>query len=712
VIKPKYIHTNILAKGFPECTCLMQHLHETAVLASFFATKYNLSPFVAYVAACLHDIGKISPIFQKRLWEKIFDPPYRHEIGSIFFLSLLPKEIRDDVLEAIIAHHKSINISIREKDLGFNGRGILDLVENYDEENFKNHIEDFDSWKNIAIDILKALNIPLVKDSITIKEAKENYLYAIKKAKNYEVGISKWRGLLNTADHLSSALIEDVYYHLPFINTIPNLSYYHNRQLSDLYPLSKISVQDLKKHTIVVAPTGAGKTDFLLKRCTGRVMYTLPFQASINAMYKRIKSDIQMHNPFGNIGVQHASSMVVVENNNVYEKVIQNKAGHSLKVLTPQQMIAVTLGTKGYESIALDLMNCDVILDEIHVYSGEMQRILFKLVEVLKYLNCRIHIGTATLPTVLYKQLLSILGDVDTYEVKLSNAELDSFNRHIIKKLDQQHLPVDMIKEHIKNGEKILVVANTVKQAQAWFEQIDADEQLKDVNKMLIHSKFKRGDRNELESLLLSDKFNKSDKPCIVVSTQVIEVSLDISFDFMVTQLAPIDSLIQRFGRIHRIRNEYTINKFKYIVVLGVPETKGAALPYDLSILKKTWDCLEDNCILEEKTLQEKIDYVYPNVQQLGQDEMWCIFKNGIFQQKKCFNYSKSTLLAKLEIESAIGVLDNDLGAYKKTNKTEQTAFEIPIHINVARKLSQDEDGNKPFIIPNKFYSKKLGLKL
>lgn len=92
------------------------------------------------------------------------------------------------------------------------------------------------------------------------------------------------------ADHYASALSEKTETNLEKLFVKPNLTFY-NRE-NDLYPLSLISTVDSRLHTIVTAPTGAGKTDFLLRRCKGRVFYTLPFQASINAMYDRIKSDI------------------------------------------------------------------------------------------------------------------------------------------------------------------------------------------------------------------------------------------------------------------------------------------------------------------------------------------------------------------------------------------------------------------------------------
>lgn len=64
------------------------------------------------------------------------------------------------------------------------------------------------------------------------------------------------------------------------------------------------------------------------------------------------------------------------------------------------------------------------------------------------------------------------------------------------------------------------------------------------IDKMLIHSRYKRKDRARLEDELKKEFNVMDDEPCVVVSTQVVEVSLDISFDVMITECAPIDALI------------------------------------------------------------------------------------------------------------------------------------------------------------------------
>lgn len=193
-------------------------------------------------------------------------------------------------------------------------------------------------------------------------------------------------------------------------------------------------------------------------------------------------------------------------------------------------------------------------------------------------------------------------GNENTYEVYFEKSILDSFNRHLIFKINQDETDA-IIQKAVENNEKILVVYNTIKEAQEKFKKIEA--QYPDIPKMLIHSRFRRKDRFKLEEEL-QKTYNNMNTACIVVSTQVVEVSLDISFDRMITQSAPIDSLIQRFGRVNRKRNSDTIGKYKPIYVI-TPE--GNLLPYKAEIIERSFDVLPDNGeLLKEVELQNIIN--------------------------------------------------------------------------------------------------------
>lgn len=662
---------------------------------------------ISRYGAILHDIGKANPIFQKRLVEKrdITEAPYRHELASLCFLPLFPKKMHTSLIDMVVAHHRSIKKDGREQ-------GILDLEERFEEEQrggklFEIHARKLDEWQEGALKILEWFEIKTRK--IGHGEVFDAFYDAVEHCRKKPRGWSKWKGIMIAADHFASSLNDSVYEAIAKAFRTPNLSFYHNEdRKSTLYPLSHIPVNNPKPHTLVTAPTGAGKTDFLLRRCKGRVFYTLPFQASINAMYERIKEEI--NDPVSDIRLLHASSRLIIRKGNYEERALQDKAGASLKILTPYQLASIAFGTRGYESIMIDVQECDVILDEIHTYTNLSRAIVLKVIEVLKYLGCRIHIGTATMPTSLKKEVLQLLGKENTYEVQLTPEQLDKFNRHTIHKITDFKAAIPALKKALDNKEKVLLVCNRVARSQELYSQLD--EIVGEVPKMLIHSRYKRKDRAELEDRLKRD-FNEFNGPCIVVSTQVVEVSLDINFDLMITEAAPIDSLIQRFGRINRKRTKENIGKTKPVYVLAPPEGKKDALPYDLEAIQKSYEVLSDGQVLQERKIQHLIDQVYDDIS-TKQIDLLAIFKEGQFLLKELRHRQKSVLIDQMEIETVSAVQYEDWEKkYKTASADERHQLEIPVSYKSIgfRNLEQEKKiGSRPFIIPDKAYDPELGM--
>ena len=166
-----------------------------------------------------------------------------------------------------------------------------------------------------------------------------------------------------------------------------------------------------------------------------------------------------------------------------------------------------------------------------------------------------------------------------------------------------------MIRQAINDKQKVLIVCNQVKRAQQTFNEIS--QQYPDVKKMLIHSRYKRSDRAKCEQDLRQEFNTLCNEPCIVVATQVVEVSLDISFDVMITECAPIDALIQRFGRINRKRTNQTIGHYKPVYVLAPPDSETQALPYSIDVLQRTFSVLpDDGNLMKETEVQQMIDQV------------------------------------------------------------------------------------------------------
>lgn len=652
---------HIKAKGKPDFTPLHIHLQHVVKAVEKIADALEFDKDMARKGAILHDIGKASPIFQQRLRldnrRKESDKVFRHELASLFFLSLFDITIHPQLIEMVISHHKSV-----EKDSG--NKGILDLEENMDNV-FAIHSDEWEKWSKDALRILEAFGIKV--HDISLQEAEKNYYEAFEYAESNikRQGYSEWKGLLMAADHFASAMINETEAQLEKLFRVPNLSFF-NRQ-HELYPLSLLDANSGKKHTLVVASTGAGKTDFLFRRCKNRVFYTLPFQASINAMYQRVAQQLKPTNPYLDIRVLHSASRVLFKNGQTEEKALQGLIGSSIKILTPHQIAAIIFGTRAFEATILDLKDNDVILDEIHTYTEISRAIVLKMVEVLNGLGCRLHIGTATMPTDLYDKILNILGKENVFEVSLPKAELDKFDRHTVHKLNNWEDTNDILDDAIGKKNKILIICNRVKSAQKHYEHLE--NKYPDIPMLLIHSRFKRDDRNQKEKQLIgldedgepTREFNTSKEACIVVATQVVEVSLDISFDIMITETAPLDSLIQRFGRVNRKRTKETIGHHKPVYLIPPPDEKNEALPYDLSILKASFEVLPDDEILHERDLQEKIDAVFPEVNVLDIETHSIFKKDGSMVIDFLTHRPRSYLLELLEIDSVSCITDEDI---------------------------------------------------
>lgn len=690
----------ILAKSVQQGgQTLLQHLSDVSDAIYVIAKHVGKDVALARKGAILHDIGKVSPLFQQTLtadFDRRTLPPnfiFRHEIASLFFLSLLKDEEKSAVIEMIVAHHKSLEDA--------KGRGFLDLYDNM-EDCFASHSLGFETWSVDALHILEDLGIPT--HPISIEEAKANYEEAIAYCEQIDVGVSDWKGILMAADHLASAMedepIENI---LSKLFIVPDLSFY-NRQ-HPLYPLSNISVSDNRPHTLVTAPTGAGKTDFLLRRCKGRVFYILPFQASINAMYERIRQNLSDTDAV--VSLLHSTSILKLEDGDLEEAILQKHLGASIKILTPHQLTGLVFGIKGYEALKIDLQGSDVILDEIHTYSNTMQSIVLRIVEILNHIGCRLHIGSATMPTSLYQQILQILGgETNVYEVKLGAEVLQSFNRHIVYKVREYDETAEIRQRCVSEHRKLLIVCNRVKRAQQLYFELT--EIYPNVPILLIHSRFKRTQRQQLE-MQLKDQYNNMTDACIVVATQVVEVSLDISFDVMITECAPLDALIQRFGRINRKRTFDTIGTLKPVYVLAPPDNRKEALPYDIDVLRRSYEVLPDGEVLEETKVQSMLDKVYPAVEVGNIDYSGVAFMDGEWCLKKLYHRAKSALLEVLDIDSVVCVTETDAAEYWKSKRAQKLMFEIPAGFSsIAYRNLRQENGI--YIIPDNAYNEDIGL--
>jgi CRISPR-associated endonuclease/helicase Cas3 len=117
---------------------------------------------------------------------------------------------------------------------------------------------------------------------------------------------------------------------------------------------------------------------------------------------------------------------------------------------------------------------------------------------------------------------------------------------------DSDDTLVSLLKQKLSDGGCAVVIRNTVSRAQHTYEVLS---NALEAEVSLAHSRFLAFDRARIDHDLL-ERYGKRSDPAsrtgVVVATQVVEQSLDVDFDVMITDLAPIDLILQRAGRLHR----------------------------------------------------------------------------------------------------------------------------------------------------------------
>lgn len=715
---------------------LAEHTAHVVAAIERMAKALGMNVRRAREGAVLHDLGKAHPFFQDVLRGRItFEQfctmkPHRHELSSLLFLPLFEREAWQDLIEMVVAHHKSVRKDPKK-------RGLLDLVE-FDflspDDLFSRHAEKWDEWAPEAIAIARSFGVT-ERDTISLDEAKAAFDFAYAYCEGLQKGWSEWRGLLMSADHLASAYMHATEETLTGLYQIPDLkTVYGSASIAyrptPLFPLSNRveEVRDNRPHTLVVAPTGAGKTNFLLQRCRGRIFYTLPYQASINAMYRRIDGDLRRAGISADVRRLHAASRVpFVSVRDMDEKredafeaqedaELQQHPGASIKITTPHQLAGLVFCTPGHDITALDVQGQDVILDEVHTYGDQAQTMVLEMIRALVALKARVHVGTATIPKALADRVVEALGGKDAVcHVVLTDEEMQTFNRHLIHKLPDESVVWDVLNDLVERSQRVLLVANRVAQAQAWYDHVR--KLYPAVEAMLIHSRFRRMDRGDLETRLqwLEKQCEKEGRPLIVCATQVVEVSLDVSFDAMITEAAPIDALVQRFGRVNRRRTQETAGRvFKPVYVIAPPSKDAECEPYSAEVVRTSFEKLPGRLgdggeLLEETSLQNLISKVYPSI---IPPPIQAAVTAGNYRIQKLRHNAHSLLLNTLKIDAETGVLRRDRATYENASWQERPRWEIPLPRRVRRYgWPRLERGSYPLVVPDEWYDTEVGFR-
>lgn len=653
----------VLAKSKPEVT-LAQHIDDCLNIWQQLSLCFsrlplqNVSEFWSVLrdALVFHDTGKSHQEFQRILYGKTSALKtwchQRHELFSLYYIyhsSLSEKEKR--MLYYVVAgHHKNCeeiqSYSKQMYDISYSGYGNTDGVLSYDAECTK--LFKVKTWKilmnyGFSQESSAPSSKALLKSFPLLSILQEIYQHPIHFSESNYVWNLLLVGMMKQCDHLASAGIKKLH------------------RLSDAdfsflfkYPLytHQQSSYTAQGNVILSSPTGSGKTETSLlwlkhqldDQGEGRVFYVLPYTASINAMYERLNE--QFGTETHNVGMLHGKLAQYLEEKFSDETDLNPSTTDNvqlmqdfktlvtpLKIVTPFQLLKHIFGVKGFEKGIAEWSGGYFIFDEIHAYdSHTFAQIVVLLEFCIKQLRVNVFIMTATLPSFMRIKLQEALGTSSL--IQADNSLYEAFDRHRLAiepgKLVES---VERIQADLDAGMKVLVVCNTVEQAQAVYSCLYAE------SKLLLHGSFNAEDRSRKEVQLHDEAIQ------LLVGTQAIEVSLDIDYDTIYTDPAPLDALIQRFGRVNRKRK-----KGICLCHVFLESNEKDKFIYDQAVVKRTLDVLTTDVVekcdglIHEKDLQYLIDKIYPcweEKQREEYEETYRDLSQGIFYELSPLAYSE-----------------------------------------------------------------------
>jgi CRISPR-associated endonuclease/helicase Cas3 len=345
---------------------------------------------------------------------------------------------------------------------------------------------------------------------------------------------------------------------------------------------------------IVEGPMGFGKTEAALSaayqllssgKATG-IYFALPTQVTSNRIHLRMQPFVQRIADGHGVRLAHGSSWLVESAVPKFRATSPSEDGGDednwyaarswfasakrallmpFGVGTIDQALLAVVAAKHFFVRQFALAGKVVILDEVHTYDLYTGTLVGQLVEQLRELKATVLVLSATLTEARKRELLGLPASQPVSSAyPLVSARADSGNllerecvppipRTVRVKRVSGSLSVLEIVRRASRGECVLWIRNTVDEAQETYRAVR--EVADGVEVALLHARFPFFRREELEAEWMERLGkNTATRPpgCVLVSTQVVEQSVDIDVDLLVTDLAPTDMLLQRIGRLWR----------------------------------------------------------------------------------------------------------------------------------------------------------------
>lgn len=419
---------------------------------------------------------------------------------------------------------------------------------------------------------------------------------------------------------------------------------------------------------VLEAPMGLGKTEaslyvayrMLASGQASGVYFALPTQLTSNKIYDRFNEFLK-----GILAPQCRHRTLLLHGKNWLMDTEMGEEGqpgrswfnHAKRGLlapfavgTIDQALMAAMNVKHGFVRAFGLAGKVVVLDEVHTYDAYTSTLLNALVELLRELHCTVIILSATLNRERRQQLVGAVVSNESYPLitavprrqPVSEWSVPSGAGHTVNVhlSDAQHAALAETLERASRGQQVLWIENTVVEAQERYLDLAARAAELGVACGLLHSRFTAEDRQRIEESWVS-LFGKGGwqerarQGRILVGTQILEQSLDIDADFLVSRFAPTDMLLQRLGRLWRhtgTPREPAARCEAWILAPGLAQAIDAPLsafgssahvysPYVLCRSLEVWQEIDSLCLPQD--IRALIDQTYAQRQEDGAMARW-----------------------------------------------------------------------------------------
>ena len=562
------------------------------------------------IGALLHDLGKANNIFQKKIRKEIRRDrrqPMRHEILSALIVAGCKEECKpfSQWLEKeIFNHRENANHLVWMLSWTVGGHHLkLHHIADYETRSMVEIIgiprgdivfhggDHIKSALDVLADIIntelniKAQSPPLIPDfSIPTDPSEDSHVIMVE---NYiweseaisedlepheRLLVAYAKAIVIAADIAGSALwsnkdAENVELEHAIENSLEkgfkasDVDKVINDRLGDtnkLHEFQRRTGNSTVLRTVLEASCGGGKTIAAYewaKQHEGRkLIFCYPTTGTASAGYEdylHAQSELERTLLHSRAGVDIARMRINGEGEDIPNK--DSDAVSRVQSLRAwgQQVITCTvdrvLGLMQNQRTGLysfpAILKSAIVFDEIHSYDTKLFGALLRFLEAFQ--GIPVLLMTASLSPNRREELKKIIGAFSPLE---GNKAEESKKRYRLEKRESDTECWRDVSTALENGKKVLWVRNTVKDAKKIYQEATGHNL--PVQPILFHSRYRYKDRiNIQEKVLLAFK---QEKPCLAITTQVCEMSLDISAGLLVSANAPFPAIVQRLGRLNR----------------------------------------------------------------------------------------------------------------------------------------------------------------